>query len=452
MNLGKASAALAGLLGIDPRELRPVLLAFSYFFLLLFGYFVIRPLREEMGAAGGVKNLPNLWIATFLVTLASVPAYSWLISRVPRRRCLPALYLFFAANLAVFWTLFRFDLGAEKALARTFYVWVSVFNVFAISVFWSFMADVFGERDARRLFAVIAAGGTAGAVAGSAATSILASRVIGDDRALSVDDLLFLPIVSLVVVAGLVLALGRWDDGNARARGETPRGDRAIGGGALGAFREVARSPLLLSIAVLVVFEKTAASFLYFQVLDLVGRSSLDRAARTALFADANFGAQTIALLLEVVVTGRLLRRFGVIAGLAGFVVVNLVGFSALAVFPTLLVAVVFDAVRRGFGYGLDSPSRQVLFTTLTREEKYKAKSLIDTALFRLVDVVSGNLCGRVIAAGVGVAGTALAMVPVGFLWAGAAWRAARLHRDAAGGEVGGNPPAPGAVRVGRDR
>jgi len=393
---------------VRPGELRALLWSFAYFFFLLAGYYVLRPLRDEMGVAAGVRNLQWLFTATFVAMLAVVPVYGAVVARLPRRRFVPIVYHFFVANIVVFWLLLTFDIG-KLQVARVFFVWISVFNLFAVSVFWSFMADLFTAERGKRLFGFIAAGGTAGALLGPAVTVVL-SVPLGPANLL---------IVAALLLEGAVLCAHRLESAAARLGGETavPAGPAGLGGGWLSGIAMVLRSPYLAGVALWVAALSIAGTFLYFQQLNIVAAASDDPAVRTRIFATIDLAVGVLTLVVQCFATGRLIGRYGVGAA-AGFLpLVFIVGFLALAVSPALVVVIAFQAIQRTANFALANPAREVLFTVLAREEKYKAKNVIDTVVFRGSDAVGGWLFAALRAAGLELSAISLASIPAAAAW-----------------------------------
>jgi len=393
-------------------EVRALLWSFAYFFCLLAAYYMLRPLRDEMGIAGGVRNLPWLFTATFIVMLAAVPLYGAVVARVPRRRFIPLVYHFFVLNIAVFWLLLTFDVGRQH-VAWIFFVWISVFNLFAVSVFWSFMADLFAAEQGKRLFGFIAAGGTAGALAGPALAVGLAVPI---------------GYVNLLIIAALLLEAAVWcaqrleravprHAGALQAAGGAETERDGVGGGWLAGIALILRSPYLAGIAAWVSLLSLAGTFLYFQQANIVAAASDDPAVRTRIFATIDLAVGVLTILVQCFATGRLMTRFGVGPAAALLPAVFCVGFAVLAVSPALVVIIVFQAVQRTANFAVSNPAREVLFTVVEREEKYKAKSVIDTLVFRGADAVSGWLFATLRAVGMELPLISAAAVPVSLAW-----------------------------------
>ena len=362
------------LASIPREERRAVVWAFLYFFAILCGYYTLRPLRDEMGIIGGVKNLKWSFTATFLVMLAVVPLYSAVVARFPRRKIIPIAYRFCATNLLVFLVLDLAHVG-EIWIARTFFVWVSVFNVFVVSVFWSFMVDTFRPDQAKRLFGAVAAGGSVGALAGPA----LAATLVGPFGRPA------LYVATIVLLEVAVFCVGRLVDW-ARATGaggEESAPDRAVGGSVMAGFRLALRSPYLLGIAGMMLAYTITSTVVYADQAAIVAASVTDSSARTALFARIDLAVNALALTLQGFISGWILTALGVAVALVVLPTLTGVGFVALLAAPGLATLVAFQIVRRGVQYGLERPSREVLYTAVSPEEKYKAKSFIDTVVFR---------------------------------------------------------------------
>jgi AAA family ATP:ADP antiporter len=393
---------------VQPGEGRALGWSFAYFFCLLAGYYVLRPLRDEMGVAGGVRNLQWLFSATFLTMLAAVPLYGALVARLPRRRLIPIVYHFFAANIAVFWLLLTFDIE-RLTVARVFFVWISVFNLFAVSVFWSFMADLFTSEQGKRLFAFIAAGGSAGALAGPALTVWLAVP-------LGTANLL---LVAALLLEVAVLCVGRLESAAAgSAGGVAPRAvAREIGGGWFDGIAMMLRSPYLAGIALWVTLLSVTGTFLYFQQANIVAAASDDPAVRTRMFASIDLAVGLLTIGVQFLATGKLIERFGIGAALAVLPVVFAAGFAALAAAPMLAVVIGFQALQRTANFAISNPAREVLFTVLAREEKYKAKNVIDIVVFRGADAAGGWLFAALRSLGMELRAISLVAIPLAGGW-----------------------------------
>jgi AAA family ATP:ADP antiporter len=421
---------LARVVAVRPGEVRAMCWSFAYFFCLLAGYYVLRPLRDEMGIAGGVRNLPWLFTATFIVMLAVVPVFGAMVARLPRRLFIPLVYHFFVANIAVFWLLLALDIG-KVHVARVFFVWISVFNLFAVSVFWSFMADLFASEQGKRLFGFIAAGGSAGALLGPAVTVGLALP-LGPVNLLIVAALLL--EAAVLCARRLEFAAPQLKTGTGMSTGAAPStqrdapGDKELGGGWLAGIAMVLRSPYLAGIALWVSLLSLAGTFLYFQQANIVAAASDDPAIRTRIFATIDLAVGILTIVVQFLATGRLITRFGAGPAAAFLPFVFCFGFLALALTPALWVVIAFQAIQRAANFAISNPAREVLFTVLAREEKYKAKNVIDIVVFRGMDAASGWLFAALRGAGLELGTISLATVPVTAGWLALALALGRTH------------------------
>jgi AAA family ATP:ADP antiporter len=402
------------------RERRAALWSFAYFFALLAGYYVLRPLRDQMGIAGGVKNLPWLFTATFVSLLVAQPLYGALVASLPRVRFIPIVYHFFVANLLLFWLLLVSDV--EKVIvARVFFVWVSVFNLFAVAVFWSFMADLFTSEQGKRLFGFIGAGGTAGALLGPVVTIWLSAP-------LGPVNLLIVAAAFLELAVLCVHRIERVADGPTEV---DPRRQR-VGGSAWAALSELIRSPYLLGVAGWVSLLSFGATVAYFAQANIVAATIHDAAAQTRLFAGIDLAVGLLSLATQVFATGRFLRRFGTGIAAAALPAIYLVGFGALAIAPSLSAVVTLQVAQRWMNFAIANPARQVFFTVVGREEKYKAKNLIDVVVYRGSDALYGWVYDSLQALGLKLGAIALCALPVAAGWLVLSTALGRTHEHLA--------------------
>jgi AAA family ATP:ADP antiporter len=381
-------AAIArSLLGARPGEERAVVLAFAYFFLLLCSYYLLRPVRDAMAANAGLGRLPELFTYTFIAMLAITPLFGALVSRVRKRRLLPVVYAFFAANMFLFFLAFRADPASARA-AASFFVWLSVFNMFVVSVFWSFMADVFRGEEARRLFGPIAAGGSAGAIIGPVATQGLATGM-------GTAGLVLLSMTLLLATIPCIRALGHWSvERHGEAPGTAAESVEPIGGGALSGITLVAHSPYLLGIVAALTLGAMAGTFMYLEMQRIAWATYPDTGMRTAFFARLDLAVNLLAFVLQGIVTARIIRRFRVTGGLVTMPLAALATFVWIMLAPMLLPLAVSQVLRRAGEFGVAKPSREVLFTAVDPESKYKAKNFIDTVVQRGADTGASWLHG----------------------------------------------------------
>ena len=387
------------------RERGSALWSFAYFFTLLAGYYVLRPLRDQMGIAGGVKNLPWLFTATFVSLLVAQPLYGALVARLPRVRFIPIVYHFFVANLVLFWLLLFFDI--EKVIvARVFFVWVSVFNLFAVAVFWSFMADLFTSEQGKRLFGFIGAGGTAGALLGPVVTIWLSAP-------LGPVNLLIVAAVFLEVAVLCVHRIERVADPPTEVDTRAQR----IGGSAFAALSELIRSPYLLGVAGWVSLLSFGATIAYFAQANIVSATIHGAAAQTRLFAGIDLAVGLLSLATQVFATAAFLKRFGTGIAAAALPAIYVAGFGAVAIAPSLSVVVTLQVAQRWMNFAIANPARQVFFTVVGREEKYKAKNLIDVVIYRGSDALYGWVYDSLQALGLKLGAIALCALPVAAGW-----------------------------------
>jgi AAA family ATP:ADP antiporter len=403
---------------VREHEIAALVASCAYFFFILSAYYVIRPVRDEMGVAGGVENLAWLFTGTLVGMLLMHPLFTTLVARFPRRRFVPLIYRFFILNLVVFFVIFgAADADQAVWVGRVFFIWTSVFNLFVVSVFWSFMTDLYRPAQSQRLFGLIAVGGTVGAILGSTITSALVP-LLGPVNLLLVSALL------LEIAARAARALDGQEASLARdaqleeADAVGREGDGIIGGGVLDGIHHVARSPYLLGIAALMLLFTIASTFLYFQQAAIVARVfEGDPQARTRLFARIDLAVNILTLATQVFLTGRLLRWFGVAVSLAFLPLMSLIGFAILGAAPILAVIVVFQVLRRAGNFAIQRPAREVLYTVLPRTDKYKAKNFNDTFVYRVGDQLGAWSYTAIAWLGLGLSGLALTMVPLSAVW-----------------------------------
>ncbi|MBM3525059.1 MAG: MFS transporter, partial [Alphaproteobacteria bacterium] len=395
---GALHRLLERLIDVRREEVAALLWSCLFIFSVLCSYYVLRPIRDEMGVAGGVNNLPWLFTGTLVAMLAVNPLFAALVKTMPRVRFIATTYRFFMANLLLFGLYHEFSPPSHHVwLGRAFFIWASVYNLFVVSVFWAFIVDVFDSEQGKRLFGFLAAGATAGAVLGSSITAALV-------RVLDQHLLLF---VSMALLEFAVLAtrrLARLSEGFRRAPGTSAQDqERPLGGSVMAGFTHTLRSPYLMGIAGYMLVFAVTSTFLYFQQAQIVANSFTSRAARTAYFANVDLLVNVLTLFLQVFVTSQALRGLGVAVTMLALPTISTIGFAALAMVPTLPVLVAVQVARRVGNFAFARPSRELLFTVIRREDKYKAKSFLDTAVYR-----GGDQIGSWSYAGLGAIGLAL--------------------------------------------
>jgi len=366
-----------------------------------------------MGVAGGVRNLPWLFLGTLAGMLLIHPLFTALVSRMPRGRFIPISYTFFAVNLIIFWYVFQtISEGSGIWAGRVFFVWTSVFNLFVVSIFWSLMADLFRPAQAARLFGFVAVGGTVGAVVGSSTTAFLASRITPTNLLLVSAALLGLAMVAAHQLMSCAPNSGEDEEQTVDSGERQP-----VGGGVLDGIRTVFSSSYLLGIVGYMLLYTITATFLYFQQAEIVDVSFTDRAARTVFFARIDLAVNVLTAFTQIFFTGRIVRRLGVALSLAALPLVCVLGFAAIGVTPTLLVITVFQVLRRSSNYAISRPCREMLYTVIPRDAKYKAKNFIDTFVYRFGDQVGAWSYTALGALGFGAAAISLVAAPLAGVW-----------------------------------
>ena len=387
--------AVVRFLKIQPAEFPALAWSFAYFFLLLASYYLLRPVRDSLAIETGTEALRWLFAATFLAMLALVPLFGWLCARFPRKTLLPLIYGFFAINLI----LFSFYLDA-----KIFFVWLSVFNLFAVSVFWSFMSDLFDTPQAARLYGTIAAGGSCGALAGPLVAAVFST-------AIGVKGLLILAAALLALMILCIHKLSNWSKAHPRAG--DPQPGEPIGGSILAGAKAALSSPFLLAICGYLFCYTALSTALYFQQVEILREALPDRAERLRFLSSVDLVVNGLTLLIQLAAFSRLTALFGPLVLLAAMPVVSVFGFLWLGAAPTLAALVVFGVTRRAGEFAISKPAREALFTAVPREERYKAKNFIDTVVYRGGDALSGWIfAGPVafLAAGLAAVWTGLAV------------------------------------------
>ena len=401
--------------------------SFAYFFCLLAGYYILRPVRDTMAEAIGSAGFPVLFTAMFAVMLVLVPLFGWLCARLPRAQLLPAIYGFFALNLAGFYAALQGGVPTAT-IAPVFFVWVSVYNLFVVSVFWSFMADLWSSAQAERLYGAIAAGGSLGAIAGPALTTLAADK-------LGTANLLLASAGFLAVAIACVVGLGRWARAHPRAASDGAS-EQPLGGSVLAGVRAVVKSPYLLGVCAWLLCYSMLSTTLYFQQVEIVGREVPDAAARTQLFASVDLTVNTLTLLTQILLFPPLVAALGVGWMLALMPLLSVAGFLVLGAAPVLAVLVVFGVTRRIGEFAISKPMRETLFTVVPREEKYKAKNFIDTVIYRGGDTTAGWAFGALRSAGMSLSAISYAMVPIALSWTAVSLYLGRKHASLRSGAV----------------
>jgi AAA family ATP:ADP antiporter len=430
---------------IKREEVGATLAAGCFFFLVLTALMVIRPAREALGMQRGIESVRWLFVGTAIVTLFANPVFGLLVSRARRLTFISTTYLFFAASLLVFYAILELAPQAiGEVTGQVFFVWFSVFNLFSTMVFWALMADCFSLEQSKRLFGVIAVGGTLGAIFGPWLASVLA-RPFGTPTLLLVAAG---ALVLAVVAAWLVARLSAHVGGEAREARRPAADTSVIGGSAWQGFQAALRSPYLLGISAYMLILAVITTFIYFTRLQMVEALGSDLDMRTAAFAQIDFITQVATLVLQAVVAGHLMRRIGVAAALALLPIVVAFGFVGLAIAGSLTVLVVFDAVYRAVQRAIMRPARETLFTVISRADKYKSKAFTDTFVYRAGDVLGAYTEGILGRLGMGLAALTSVALPMAVVWAGLGLWLGRRQRGLADSQTPAEPSARGVEPV----
>ncbi len=419
------TALLKRIVNVREEEVRTLLWSGAFFFCLLAAYYIIRPLRDEMGVAGGVWNLPWLFTGTLIAMLIFHPPWAALVARVSRTRAISLTYRFFILNLLIFFILMKVSPEEMNIwIGRIFYIWSAVFSLFTVSVFWTFMADTWHTSRGKRLFGFIGAGGTLGGIAGSGTTALLAASI-------GPVHLLLISMVLLELAVQAMRYLSRM-----RQRGESTlifpddpdeveessdqvdvTSEEPLGGGVLAGIAHLFRSPYLLGICAYMLLYPIISTVLYMQQSVFADTYFIDRALRTVFFAKLDLAVNILTLITQLFLTGRIIKRLGVGFTLALMPILCIIGFSGLGLWWILPVFVVFQTLRRAGNYALARPARETLWTVVSREDKFKAKNFADTAVYRTGDQIGAWSQALLHSMGFSMTAMAFSAVPVAVVW-----------------------------------
>jgi len=412
---------------IEPREVPVVVIAFCLFFCVFAGYFSVRPVRETIGTVLGKQRVADLFVVTWIASLAIIPIYGYLVGKFRRSVFLPWIYGGIAVALAAVGLVLKAD-ETNIASGQFFYVFISVLNLFIVSVFWSFLLELFTQQQSKRLFGIIAAGGTVGALVGPFLTDMLVGKV-GNSGILFFGAFMF--VLTLFFQRALIKIWSSSDTGAADASaqgsaasggGGKVRGDRPIGGNPFAGFLKVLSSPYLLGIALFVVFIATVNTLLYFEQMRLVEAAFENTADRTRIFARVDWIVQTLTVFCQVFLTGRIASKLGLTTLLIIVPIIMIGGFLTLAASGTLMVLLVVFIARRVGEYAFVRPAREMLFSRVDNETKYKAKNVIDVPVYRGADALSAQVNAVITSAGSTPAHIALMGAGVAVAWLVNGW------------------------------
>lgn len=396
---------------IEKNEITALCVSCLYFFCVLCSYYIFRSIRNEMVIANGVENVQTLYLFAMIILFAIMPLFGWITSRYRTREFMAICTLFFASNLVVFFFLFNVE-QRSIWVSRAFFVWANIFNMFIVSLFWSFMNDIFSKSQSKRLFAFIAAGGTAGAITGPIITALLVEHI----------GLSYLLLISALVLSMSVICITwllNWQNSelDTTTITNTSAKNQTLEGGAFDALKLVISSPYLLGICAFIILYSISLTFISIQQASLIESTITDPNQRTKLFASIDFSVNVIALILQLLVTANLIRWIGFTKTLCLIPLGITIGFAFIIFFPILPVMIALQVFRRSGDYAIMKPTREMLFTVLSRREKYKAKNFIDTAILRTGDTTSAWL--YTLAKTLGAAGATIPMIAIVL---GAAW------------------------------
>ena len=367
----------AKIVDVKPNELRALWLGFAFHFIILTAYYVVKPIRDGIAASNKPEALPWMFTATLIVMLFANTIYAAIVARMERRKFIPFAYAFFILILLLFFVLMGTGSPARQIwTGRAFYVWVSVFNLFNTAIFWAFMTDLFTVEQGKRLYAFIAVGGTLGAITGAYTTKNLIHG-LGQANLVAISAAMF------ALVCVLVRFFPRTYTGHTDT---APAREEAIGGTVWSGFTHIARSPYLFGLAAVILLYTITSTWAYFQQTTLAGQVLKTAEDRTVFSSNLELWVNSITLAIQIFLTGRFLKWFGVAFTLTALPFLSMLGFGAMAIAPSLGMLALFQVIRRAGAYALMRPSREILFTVLKREDKYKVKGVTDTLGYRVGD------------------------------------------------------------------
>jgi AAA family ATP:ADP antiporter len=408
---------LSKIIDVRPSEVPALAWSWLYIFFLLSSYYIMRPIRDQMGVAGGVNNLQWLFTGTLIGMLLLNLPFSYLVKTFPRAKFITISYRFFSANILLF-ALALYMATPEQTIwvGRIFFIWTSVFNLFVVSIFWQMIVDLFTSDQGKRLFGFIAAGATLGAISGSLFTVSTVEHMAPAYLMIGAALMLEVAVFCVRRLSGLSDALSE------RPQADQNQAEKPIGGTLLGGIRDALSSNYLLNVSLFLLLYAVTTTFLYFQQAAVVSQSFQSRAAQTQFFATVDLGVNVLTLAVQLFLTGRILKRFGVGITLSLLPVFSVIGFGALALLPTLSSVVTFQTIRRAGNFAIARPTREVLFTVLPREDRYKAKSFIDTVVYRLGDQIGAWSFALLSYIGLGLTEVSIVAAVISALWLANGW------------------------------
>src|SRR3984893_643011 len=413
----------AKIVDVKPDEIRALWFGFVFHFLILTGYYIMRPIRDSIAAGNRLETLPWMFTATLVAMLIANALFAAIVARMSRSKFIPLAYGFFIFNLALFFLLMRTCPPAQQVwIGRALYVWVSVFNLFNTAIFWAFMTDLFTVEQGKRLYGFIAVGGSLGGVLGAYITTHYV-KAIGPANLLAVSAIMF-------VIAGSLVRF--FPSGFADRNKTVSAKEEPIGGSVWSGITHIASSPYLLGLAASMLLYTTTSTWAYFQQSTLAGEALKDSNARTVFLGSLDMWVNSITVVIQIFLTGRLLKWFGVGFTLVAMVFLSMIGFGAMGIAPSLALLAVFQVARRVAAYALMRPSREILFTVLRREDKYKVKSITDTLGYRTGDQLGAWSYRGFHDLGFGLNAISWVAVPVTAVWIALSVWLARKQRELA--------------------
>lgn len=407
---GAFARIMRSLSAIEENELKATFASFAFVFILMVSYYILRPVRDAMASDWSDAEVSWLWTLNFFISTLLVAIYGFAVSRVPFRKFVPAVYAFFAASFVLFFLAVQ---SAQESVLidKAFYLWVSVFALFHLSVFWTFMADTFNKNQASRLFAIIAAGASLGAAIGPLVPAIFATR-IGNETLMLISAVFLLFPIPIIFYLN---KLKETDLGNVEVVLDAKQ--LKIGRNPIGGFKDFFTSPYLLGIGLFIILYTGLGSFVYFQQLNLLQPYSEE--ARASIYGYRDAFVNTLTYVLAFFLTGRIVTRLGMPSALAIVPAILVLGMLIVAAAPVLFAAVIMHVALRSGNYGLTRPAREMLFTIVDRESLYKAKPVVDIVAYRGGDVIMAWFY-TLLSTGIGLGLAAIAVVGavVAALWA----------------------------------
>ncbi len=415
------SRYISELTGVRPDEFRATALSFTFVFVIMAAYFILRPVRDALSSDWTDAQLSWLWTSTFFFSAIAVSVYGFVISRIPFRIIVPAAYSFFAATFVGFYVAGS-TLGDNDLVNRAFYVWLSVFSLYHVSVFWTFMSGLYNKEQAKRLFGIIAIGASLGAIVGPLVPALLAGKI-------GTLNLLLIAAIMLMVPIPIIGALERLRFAELGARGldTAPVSKRQLSGNPFSGFTTFVGNPYLLAIGAFILMYVIMNTFIYFELRKMLG--DLDRDARAQIWALIDFAVNSLAFVTALFATGRLATRAGMPFTLALIPALMVGGWLFVAASPVLLVLAVLQVLRRAGNYAITRPGREMLFTAVDTETRFKAKPVVDIVVYRGGDMATAWFYTALTATlGLGLAGVAVIAAGIAALWASAGWFLGRSY------------------------